>query len=143
MLRHGLGNGLRGRGLVRLVLRRRVAKVNRWLEARGWELRASTSYWCDLDERAVYYRDGEHCIEQGLAHECGHVLIASQRGRRFKYGYKAGYPPTKLAYADVLDEECSAWYRGLALMRRLGIRVDERRFWRAYADGVVSYARSG
>lgn len=77
-----------------------------------------------------------------LLHECGHVLVGD-KDERFELGYRQvggtgsrKHAPHRVA---VLDEELEAWDRGRKLARRLGIKLDKRRFEIVKASHVVTY----
>lgn len=79
-----------------------------------------------------------------LLHECGHFLVGDKNDR-FALGYlevggtsSRKYAPHRIA---VLDEELEAWERGRKLARRLGIKLDKRRFEIVKAHHVVTYCR--
>jgi hypothetical protein len=125
-----------------IQIRRDIALVEAWLDKRGWELQASGSYWADFERKRIGYWAKRPSLPS-LLHECGHILCRGSK-TKFKHGYPAlwsGARANKRTKADILFEEASAWHRGYALGRRLGIRLDEGRFWSEYATGVLSYAR--
>jgi len=80
-----------------------------------------------------------------LAHECGHLLIGDRpKDERFGMGYNtdnADERKTLVHRIDVVDEELEAWDRGRKLARRLGIRIDSKRFNKARATYIKTYMK--
>jgi len=78
-----------------------------------------------------------------LLHECGHILINDNRDRLYKLSRETqahwGKKPARSRRIAVLSEEVEAWKRGERLAKKLGLKINERKFDTARTNALMSY----
>lgn len=127
-----------------------IDRIERWLEAHGYDLEPGTAYVCYWEEKRVTYRPGDALATQlhGLLHECGHVLVTRSITRGRGTRYLRGYPNPRthgarpnVSAVDLVHEEIEAWHRGYNLAKRLRIRIDATAYWKDYGQCIKRYFR--
>lgn len=136
-------------------------KVEEWLSIKGYTLSVepNTADEVHFEPVLCVFLNANQSRESMLhtaLHECGHVLIRKARMRRGPRGrtrctgisaleehkgvgrYKRS---TKRRQMAVMTEEIEAWERGLKLARRLGIKVNTKRFENARIRALMTYCR--
>jgi hypothetical protein len=102
------------------------------------------------DEKKIYINSTQGCENQlfVLLHECGHLLVGSERSNsniRFRLGYPSTHDPAikgKFVHrCVVLEEEFEAWYRGRKLAKKLKIEVDDGRWNEMKSKLLKSYMK--
>lgn len=70
--------------------------------------------------------------EAAFAHELGHLrLFREKEEGHFKCSHKG--------FDCLIDEELAAWREGLIILKDLGIRVNEREYWKFAAFSLMSH----
>lgn len=124
-----------------------LKKIEEWLNKKGFSLvlMGNTFDWMDFYNKDVYISTRQSKENQlyGLLHECGHVLIQSSPK------YENRYPvinktnkklrSTNNFKLEILKEEIEAWDRGKQLAKRLGIKINEKKFDKLSVKCLKSY----
>lgn len=129
-------------------------KIIKWLEKKGWSLLFTE---VPPDEKGVLCYDTKKIeISKALSkeeqifillHECGHILL-----RQKEHVYENMFPiqstisPNK-SYKkrsrkykiEILQEEILAWNRGKKLAKRLGIKINNKKWERIKSDCLFTY----
>ena len=123
--------------------------VEGWAHSKGYDVLLET----DASD-GVYFNCGQIVLNSRnhiekrlyiLLHECGHILINNNSmDRVFSLSQDTdailgGRKVSRERRVAKLTEEIEAWKRGEALARRLGIKIDEKKFDRIRADAIMSY----
>jgi hypothetical protein len=121
--------------------------LREWLVSRGFMLFVYTDspncvFW---EEKEVHINSRMH-IEKRLnvlIHECGHVLINSNRERTYALSKSANVSHfvkiSKVKRVSVIAEEIEAWRRGERLASRLGIEIDLQKFDKFKTSCLMGY----
>ena len=121
-----------------------MQRVLEWCADRGISVEVGPTRDCyDLATRTIYIRSGQSRFATlaGLLHECGHALLDSTRAGRWPDGYVSPRPRGLKYSVEVLLEEVEAWHRGERLAKRLGVKLDTRRYRRIRNACLAGYAR--
>ena len=105
-----------------------MRKLLEWCRLRGVrvELGNGSFYYPDKKLITLNWRVSKETQLFHLLHECGHHLIARAGGARYSAGNGAETNfETRLA---TFEEEFEAWYRGRRLAKRLGIKINHKRW---------------
>jgi len=123
--------------------------IEGWAYNKGYEVLLET----DASD-GVYFNCGQIILNSRnhiekrlyiLLHECGHILINSNTTDRvFSLSHDTeaimgGRKVSRERRVAKITEEIEAWKRGETLARRLGIKIDEKKFDRIRADAIMSY----
>ena len=121
--------------------------LNEWLISRGFSLFQYTDaqncvFW---ETREIHINSRMH-IEKRLyvlIHECGHVLINSNRERTYALSKSANVSHfvkiSKVKRVSVIAEEIEAWRRGERLASRLSVEIDLRKFDKFKTSCLMGY----
>lgn len=122
-----------------------MERVLAWCAARGIEVEFGDTRDCyDIAARTIYIRSGQspRAALFGLLHECGHALCDRDRARRWPHGYASPRPRGLKHAIECLAEEFEAWHRGERLAKRLGVKLDVRKYRRMRDACLADYARA-
>lgn len=122
-----------------------MRRVLEWCEARGIEVEthsAPSEY--EIASRTIRVQRGSaEAMLISLLHECGHALCDRSRAKLWPNGYANLAASGSLQHdIECLAEEIEAWRRGERLAKRLGVRLNLRRYRRARNAALATYARA-
>ena len=123
-----------------------MVKIADWAVRKGLNVKLSNeqSYSWGRDINLKNAKSMQVMLHEFL-HECGHYLIGRDTTGRFDMGYPVAGTRKARKQARhrvaVLDEELEAWARGEKLARRLGIKIDKKRYDLMKAHHVATYCR--
>ena len=127
-----------------------VAAFVEWARKQGFSVkfgRTAKGGLLDTEDKSILINSQLSPENQfySLVHEGGPILIGErEKDQRFGMGYNADEPNEKKTLVhriDVVDEEFEAWDRGRKLARRLGVRVDQKRFQQHRAAYIKTYMK--
>ena len=123
--------------------------ISNWVISKGYVVDCHTDAddRLDFEKKTIYIDTRQHAESRfyTLLHECGHLLISQTAGQfavdhpLYAFSSDNRSCKSKAYQVSLVAEEIEAWKRGRRLAKRLGLKVDDKKFNRIMTDCVISY----
>lgn len=126
------------------------SKIESWLSKKGFLLLKSKNKTIEdevcFERKVVFLSLRSNPVNQlySLLHECGHIVVRTKKDYKDKFKellevLEGDKKETLRSEVEEVEEEILAWREGFTLAKKLGIEVDENKYYKYSSKWVMSY----